>query len=104
MLKILAERGFCVAGAAFAEDHVASCALADSVDVVAGEALEALQPTNTNLTCLVNGDHDVREWFGAGLTLLFLRNRPLLRTCAKYASAEATSTKVMVAVAAPWVM
>lgn len=42
VLKILAERGFCVAGAAFAEDHVASCALADSVDVVAGEALEAL--------------------------------------------------------------
>lgn len=42
MLEILAEGGFCVTGAAFAEDHVASCALGDSVDVVAGEVLEAL--------------------------------------------------------------
>lgn len=42
VLEILAEGGFCVAGAAFAEDHVASCALGDSVDVVAGKTLVAL--------------------------------------------------------------
>lgn len=42
VLEILADGGFCVAGAAFAKDHVASCALSDSVDVVAGEVLEAM--------------------------------------------------------------
>lgn len=36
-------------GAAFAEDHVASGALGDSVDVVTGEGLVALAPADSDL-------------------------------------------------------
>lgn len=104
MLEILADGRFSVAGAAFAEDHVATCAFCDSVGVVAGEGLVALRPADTNLACLVNGIIKGENSLAEALTLLFLKNRPLLRTCAKYASADAAATKVMVAVAAPWVM
>jgi hypothetical protein len=83
VLEIFAERGFCVTGAAFAEDHVTSCAFGNSVDVMAGEVLVALRPTYVDLLCLA---HDIMKggnWLEEILTLLFLRYRPLLRTCTK---------------------
>lgn len=55
VFEILADRGFCMVGAAFTEDNVASDAFGDSVGVMARDGLVALRPADTDLACLVNG-------------------------------------------------
>lgn len=51
VLEIIADRGLCMAGAAFTEDEIASGAIGDSVAVMTGYSLVAVGPANTNLRC-----------------------------------------------------